>query len=229
MNNFTYIDILILAMIAIFIINRLRNVLGKKTGNESDIVEKFTQGKSTFKETIPDKEIKLTEHKKDTEALKKNFHNDNKINDILKIIYKFDVNFSTEDFIVGSKRAFEYIIKKYSSGESKPLKKLLSAKMYDTFNSQINERNKRTETLEITLIGIQEPSIVKAEIFKQTFARIIVKFITEQIQVTKNANDEVVDGDNNQILNITEHWSFIRNLKNKDPNWILEKIEENSK
>ena len=54
MNNIPYIDILILAMIAVFIINRLRNVLGKKTGNESDIVEKFTQRKNTFNESEPD-------------------------------------------------------------------------------------------------------------------------------------------------------------------------------
>ena len=54
MNNFPYFDILILAMIAVFIINRLRNVLGKKTGNENDIVEKFTQRKSSFKESDPD-------------------------------------------------------------------------------------------------------------------------------------------------------------------------------
>ena len=54
MNNIPYIDILILAMIAVFIINRLRNVLGKKTGNESDIVDKFTQRKNTFNESEPD-------------------------------------------------------------------------------------------------------------------------------------------------------------------------------
>ena len=54
MNNIPYIDILILAMIAIFIINRLKNVLGKKTGNEQDIVEKFSRGKTNFKESPPD-------------------------------------------------------------------------------------------------------------------------------------------------------------------------------
>ena len=100
--------------------------------------------------------------------------------------------------------------------------------MFDEFNLQINERNKKGENLEITIISIEKPNLIKAEIFKKNFARIIVKFITEQVQVTKNTANEVIDGDNNQILNITENWSFIRNLKSKDPNWILEKIEENS-
>tara|TARA_B100000287_G_C20445492_1_gene707365 strand:- start:128 stop:814 length:687 start_codon:yes stop_codon:yes gene_type:complete len=228
MNNFPYIDILILAMIAVFIINRLRNVLGKKTGNESDIVEKFTQGKSTFNESTPDKTIKSTKGSKTEKKSNENFHKDNKINDVLKIIYKFDLNFSTEDFILGAKRAFEYIIKNYSSGNAASIKKLLAPKMFDAFNLQINERNKKGDNLEITIISIEKPNLIKAEIFKKNFARIIVKFITEQVQVTKNTANEVIDGDNNQILNITENWSFIRNLKSKDPNWILEKIEENS-
>ena len=52
-------------------------------------------------------------------------------------------------------------------------------------------------------------------------------FDSEQVQVTKNSNDEVIDGDNNQILQIKEIWTFSKNLKSKDPNWILEEIEEN--
>ena len=59
MNNIPYIDILILAMVAVFIINRLRNTLGKKTGNEHDIANKFTRGKSDIKESSPDKVSKV--------------------------------------------------------------------------------------------------------------------------------------------------------------------------
>ena len=73
MNNIPYIDILILAMIAVFIINRLRNVLGKKTGNESDIVEKFTQRKNTFKESEPDS-VSDQKSAKLNNSVKKNLH-----------------------------------------------------------------------------------------------------------------------------------------------------------
>ena len=79
MNNIPYIDILILAMIAVFIINRLRNVLGKKTGNESDIVEKFTQRKNNFKESEPDSTSDQKVSKLDNN-IDKNHHSNKKIN-----------------------------------------------------------------------------------------------------------------------------------------------------
>ena len=73
MNSIPYIDILILAMIAVFIINRLKNVLGKKTGNEQDIVEKFTQGKSSFKESPPDNTSQIKNSKHMENCLSKGF------------------------------------------------------------------------------------------------------------------------------------------------------------
>ena len=82
MNSIPYIDILILAMIAVFIINRLKNVLGKKTGNEQDIVEKFTQGKSSFKESSPDKTSQTSRSKQKPSLNLKRYHADEKINNL---------------------------------------------------------------------------------------------------------------------------------------------------
>ncbi len=107
MNNFPYIDILILAMIAIFIINRLRNVLGKKSGNESDIVEKFTQKKSGFKESEPDK---ITKDKNiDNKVVNKIHHSDPKIDKSINEILKIDPDFDIKSFCDGAKKAFEFI------------------------------------------------------------------------------------------------------------------------
>ena len=92
MNNIPYIDILILAMIAVFIINRLRNVLGKKTGNESDIVEKFTQRKNTFNESEPDS-VSNQKVAKFNNSVKKNLHSNKKINSVINEILKIDDKF----------------------------------------------------------------------------------------------------------------------------------------
>ena len=102
MNNIPYIDILILAMIAVFIINRLRNVLGKKTGNESDIVEKFTQRKNAFNESEPDSvsNSKVTNLNND---IKKNLHSDKKINSVINEILKIDDKFEINSFCDGAK------------------------------------------------------------------------------------------------------------------------------
>ena len=84
MNNIPYIDILILAMIAVFIINRLKNVLGKKTGNESDIAEKFTQKRSTFKESEPDLVSTKKSLSPDNTKNTQNFHSNKTINRTIK-------------------------------------------------------------------------------------------------------------------------------------------------
>ena len=127
MNNLPYIDILILAMIAVFIINRLKNVLGKKSGNESDIVEKFTQKKSAFKESDPDSISNTTSFNN------KNMHKNKDVNSSLNGILKIDSNFDTSEFISGAKKAFEFILGQYSQNNLKSLENLLSKNMFDVF------------------------------------------------------------------------------------------------
>ena len=225
MNNIPYLDILILAMIAIFIINHLKNVLGKKTGNEQDIVEKYSRNKSNFKESPPD-QTSLSDHKERT-VKDVFFHNDPKINSDLREIYNQDENFDSKEFLDGSKKAFEYIIKNYSEENLEPLKNLLSSSIYKDFKSQIDARVKKSQNLDITIIGIKSAEIVSASL-KSKIALICVKFSSEQVQVVKDLEGKIVEGDNNQILSIDEKWSFSKNLKSKDPNWTLEKIEESN-
>ena len=226
MNNIPYIDILILAMIAVFIINRLRNVLGKKTGNESDIVEKFTQRKNAFNESEPDS-VSNQKVAKLNNNVKKNHHSNKKINSVINEILKIDDKFEISTFCSGAKKAFEYILTEYSSNNLKALERLVSKNIYKAFEDQINMRAKNKEKLEITVISVKDPEIKSVNLEKKYIAYFKLLFDSEQVQVTKNSNDEVIDGDNNQILQIKEIWTFSKNLKSKDPNWILEEIEEN--
>ena len=226
MNNIPYIDILILAMIAIFIINRLRNVLGKKTGNESDIVEKFTQRKSAFKESEPDsisdEKVTKLDHK-----IKKTFHSNKKINSVINEIIKIDNNFEINSFFEGAKKAFEFILTEYSNNNLKVLEKLVNKNIYKEFENQINLRTDKNEELEITVISVKNPEIKSVNLEKKYTAYFKLLFNSEQVQITKNSKGDIIDGDSNQILQIKEIWTFSKNLKSKDPNWILEEIEEN--
>ena len=226
MNNIPYIDILILAMIAVFIINRLRNVLGKKTGNESDIVEKFTQRKNSFNESEPDSVSDQKVSKLDNNV-KKNLHSDKKINSAINEILKIDDKFEINSFCDGAKKAFEFILTEYSENNLKALEKLVSRNIYKAFEDQIKLRTKKKEKLEITVISVKNPVIKSVDLENKYVAYFKLLFDSEQVQVTKNSKGEVVDGDNNQILQIKEIWTFSKNLKSKDPNWILEEIEEN--
>ena len=120
-----------------------------------------------------------------------------------------------------------FIIKKYSDENIKPLKKLLSASIFKMFDQQINNRAKKKENLDVSIIGIKEAKIEDVSL-KSNVASIKVKFSSEQVQVIKNDKGNIISGDANQILSIVESWFFSKNLKRNDPNWVLEKIEESN-
>jgi len=227
MNNFPFIDIFILAMIAVFIINRLRNTLGKKTGNESDIAQKFTQKPSKFTESNPDKEIEKSK-KQFRETSKVILHKNSSINEKLNNIVKLDPDFTVENFVDGAKKAFEYILIKYSEDDAKSLKPLLANEIFNNFSDQIKQREKKKEKLGITILKIDDPEIIDINIEKNKLCFIKLEFKSQQVQTTRDSKDKIIDGNDNLILNITELWTFSKELKNKNPNWVLEEIEENS-
>lgn len=227
MNNFPFIDIFILAMIAVFIINRLRNSLGKKTGNETDIAQKFSQKPSKFTESNPDKEI---ERSKNEVKEPKNIilHKNSSINEKLNSIVKVDPSFTVENFIDGAKKAFEYILVKYSENDLKSLKGLLAPQILTNFTDQIKARQKQKQILGITILKIDEPEIIDVSVIKNKLCFIKLEFKSQQVQTTKDSNNKIIDGNDNLILNISELWTFSKEIKNKNPNWVLEKIEENN-
>lgn len=228
MNNFPFIDIFILAMIAIFIINRLRNVLGKKTGNEADIAEKFSQKTSKFTESNPDKEVLENNNALKNPPDNNVYHKDKTTNKILKDVMKLNPAFNVDDFIDGAKKAFEFILTNYALNESKTLKPLLSKSIFDDFSEQIKDRVKNGNSLAITILSIDDPDILNAKLDKKNNCEISLEFKSQQVQTTKNKKGDVIEGNDNLILSISEIWTFSKNIKSKDPNWILEKIEENN-
>ena len=215
-----YIDILILAMIAIFILNRLRSVLGKKTGNEPDFVERITTRKNTSSETKPDLEINTKKTLKDHPI---DYKENSSLNEKLNYIKQKDKTFNLKIFLDGAKKAFEYIIDSYVNNKESELSKLLSGQILDEYKKEIKKRKKSNERLEIEIIELKEPVIKDVET-KGNIARIHVEYKSQQIQVTKNQNDEVVEGDLNQILSIKEIWIFSKKLNSKSPIWALEEI-----
>ena len=226
MNNFPYIDIFILAMIAVFIINRLRNSLGKKTGNESDIAQKFSHKSSKFSESNPDKEIEKSK-KQFREPKKTILHENSSINEKLNNIVKLDSDFTVESFVDGAKKAFEYILVRYSEDDIKSLKPLLATEIFNNFSDQIKQRQNKKHQLGITILKIDDPEIVDINIDKNKLCFIKVEFKSQQVQTTRDSKNKIIDGNDNLILNIKELWTFSKEIKNKNPNWVLEEIEEN--
>ena len=223
MGNIPFFDILILAMIAVFILNRLRNVLGKKTGNEKDISQNLNV-KTKLKETKPDRELNLKMNKDLNKSLY-NLHEDRDINKALNAIKKIESSFELENFVDKAKKAFEYILNAYSANNLKNVKILLDEKIYQGYQKDIEKRIKKKENFEITIINIKEPIIKHAKVVDKK-AQITLEYESEQIHLLKNSKGDIIEGDSNQILNISEQWTFSRELKSRNPNWKLLSISE---
>mgnify|MGYP001339018368 FL=1 len=195
-NNFGYIDIILLGMIAGFIILRLRSILGRKTGHEPKIYPSFAEKKFN----VPNSDIQNV--KKD-----------------LSILEGQD----KKQFLKGAEVAYESILTSFAAGEINKLKLLLTPDMADNFEQDIVERNKKNIKSEFTFIGMKDSSVEKYEKIKnELFAS--VKFVSEVISVKKDVNGKIIEGNPDKIKLVTDYWKFSKNVLKKGPNWYLSEI-----
>ena len=197
-NNFGYLDLILLAMIAGFIILRLRNVLGRKTGHEGKVVSNLSEKKfEEFKKTIKLK-------KQPTE---------------------FDTN-QKKQFLKGAEIAYETIINSFAKGDKKNLKDLVTEEMNKNFESAIEERNSKNIKSELTFIGIKSSTIEKFEKTAEALF-FTVKFISEIISFKKDKDNNVIEGDPNKIKTVIDRWKFTRRISSMNPNWYLAETKTN--
>jgi len=197
-NSFGYLDIILLAMIAGFIILRLRNILGRKTGHQDKVYSGFSDKKfDEFKE-----KIKSQTKKSETE---------------------FDME-QKKQFLKGAEIAYETIINSFAQGDKKSLKDLLTKEMRENFESAIEERNTKKIKSELTFVGIKSSVVEK---FEKTATALFftVKFVSEIISVKKDKDDNVIEGDPNKIRTVIDRWKFTRKTSSMNPNWYLAEIK----
>ena len=197
-SNFGYLDIILLAMIAGFIILRLRNILGRRTGHEEKIYSNFSQ-----------RSFKKSETKTNTRPNEQDgeFNNEEK-----------------KKFIKGAEIAYETIITSFAKGDKKSLKDLLTKKMAENFNSAIDERVSQKIKSELTFVGIKSSAIEK---FEKTAGALFctVKFVSEIISVKKDQNNKIIEGDPDKIKTVIDKWKFTRPTSSSSPNWYLSEIK----
>ncbi len=197
-NNFGYLDIILLAMIAGFIILRLRNILGRKTGHQEKVFTNFNDKKfEKFKEEIAKKQNKKTTELDSSQK---------------------------KQFLKGAEIAYENIITAFSKGDKTGLKNLLTKGMADNFNSAIEERKTKKIKSELTFVGIKSSTIEK---FEKTAEALFftVKFVSEIISVKKNSENKIIEGDPDKIKTVIDHWKFTKKISSSSPNWYLAEIK----
>ncbi|MFC3053632.1 Tim44/TimA family putative adaptor protein [Kordiimonas pumila] len=207
-----YIDIIIIAMIAGFIILRLRSELGKKTGNEplppaagrGPVIDGYSE-----KVDAPHTEHAVLDMESNQE-----------LRDFYKDIRKYDSHFDPVAFKEGATNAYGMILEAFWAGDKDTLKGLLDDSVYEQFSNAIDERAKNELTLENRLLDISNAKIASGHM-AGNIAELTLQFTAEIVAVTRDRDGKVVDGDVSDASELNDMWTFARNIRSDDPAWML--------
>ena len=192
-SQFGFIDIILLAMFAGFIILRLRNILGRKTGHQGKPMSRyFPRGMETLQDIENNEAIKSGNV--DEEAKKQ--------------------------FLKGADIAYEQIITAFAKGDKKSLKSLLGKEMYEDFSEVIDERKKKDHNYETTFIGVKSSKVLEFKKIENIY-KVTVNFVSEIITCVKDKNNQVIEGNPDTIKTVNDVWKFSKNMWSQDPTWYL--------
>ena len=218
-DGFAFIDIILFAMVAVFLILRLRGVLGRRDGHDGARRNPFSP--PPREETSDGKVVALPDHSaaaadeapQDAEA-------DSPLEAGYADIRKADQGFDPKDLLSGARMAFEMILGAFAEGNADALKPLLSPEVFGNFSRAIQDREEAGEVLEQTLVGINSSDIVEA-FMDGAIANVTVKFVSDQVNVTRDRDGNAVAGNAESAVAVTDFWTFARDSRSRDPNWTL--------
>ncbi|APX22686.1 MAG: Tim44 domain-containing protein [Rhodobacteraceae bacterium] len=218
--NTPIVQLLVLAGIAIFLILRLRSVLGTRDGFEKPPAPAQSQrdtAKPDFEviEGGPDRDIidHVPENSPAAEALAK--------------MKRAEPSFSVSEFLSGARGAYEMILMSFDNGDISDLKGFLSDELYESFEEVIEARRQQGLTIEAEFVGVREMNLVDAT-FDETerLAEITVKYVGELTSVVKNSEGEVIEGSATAVKRQKDVWTYARRMGSDDPNWQLVATDE---
>ncbi len=197
-----FVDILVFAIIAIFLGFRLRSMLGKRTGFEQPTVRQ-----ADFKSDFSDKmQRPVDDMPLDGEGV--------------SAIRAADASFNDADFIKGASGAYEIILQAFADDDMDALRPLLGYEINTVFADSIRDRLKAGEKLSIDLKSLDKASIKSASL-REGVASITVEFLSRQLRVLKSESGDILDGDLDKIEAFSDLWTFERDISSTDPTWLL--------
>ena len=225
---------LVVALVAIW---QLRKVLGRRTGDDEARIDQQLRARADRERaaaaqgkvvTMPRREREEPSNAvtadplaaTQAEARVKTFSADPAVETGLLAILRADGSFDPEHFLKGSRQAYEMIVTAFAEGNRKLLKDLLSREVMDGFAAAIADRERRGEVIDQSFVGIHKADIVEAEL-KGGTATVTVKFESQLISATRSKSGEVISGDPQKIGDVTDVWSFAREIGTRNPNWRL--------
>ena len=192
-NQFSFIDIILLAMFAGFIILRLRSILGRKTGHQGRPTSGyFPKGMEVLKDIENNEAIRT-----------------GNVNEEAK-----------KQFLKGADIAYEQIITSFAKGDKKSLKRLLGKELFADFSEVIDERKKNQIKHETTFIGLKSSKILEFKKIENIY-KVTVNFVSEIITCVKDKNNQIIQGNQDTIKTVNDVWKFSKNMWSQDPTWHL--------
>lgn len=230
-DGFYFFDIVLFAMIAGFIVYRLRSVLGRRHGEEKQRPNPFAgprggahrqgAGSQTGAGTAQggDNVVHLPERNRGMD-LGGADDGATSLAAGLAQIKAADPTFGEKEFLQGARSAFEMIVIAFAKGETDTLKPLLSDEVYENFADAIRDRERAGESLETSIEDFKDVDLLEARM-KGATALVTVKFVTEQINVTRDGSGDAIEGSPDKAEEVVDIWTFSRNTRSRDPNWAL--------
>jgi predicted lipid-binding transport protein (Tim44 family) len=220
---------IIFLALAVFIFLRLRSVLGRRTGRERPPYDPYS-ARDAVRSPAGEKVVTLpprpaepvqrpTErNQSSTERWKDIAETGSTVASGLDAIAAADPNFDAKHFITGARAAYEMVVTAFAGGDRRQLRSLLSPEVYDGFDRHIGEREARGETVETKFVSIDSSTITAAELRNRT-AQITVRFVSKLVSATRDRSGAVIDGNAEKVTDVTDVWTFARDISSRDPNW----------
>ncbi len=211
------IQVIVLAGIALFLVLRLRNVLGTRAG-----YEKPTETAAPAPAHRRDRSFEVIEGGTSDPDIADFIDADSEPGRALAEMKRVDRDFSVSDFSHGSRQAYEMILMAYENGDLETLSQYLSPEVYQPFADAIEARRAKGYTVEANFAGVREVKLLDARFDPATNeGDITMRFKGELTSVVRDPEGRVVEGDPREIRQQTDLWTFTRNMASDNPNWQL--------
>lgn len=231
------VSTIVFALLAIFVVWKLRSVLGSRTGNERPPYDPFqrTGRRDVGPTPAPGdgKVIQLPGSVRDPAATgspnagtvkpdrwTSYAEPDSKVWEGLDAIAAIETEFDPEHFLAGAKGAYEMIVVAFAAGDRQTLRSLLAKDVLDSFETAITHRQEGGEKVETTLVSLDKADIDDAQLRDRT-AQISVRFSSKLITVTRDRTGKIIEGSPDTIVDMTDVWTFAHDAGSRDPNWKL--------
>lgn len=221
---------LIFLALAVFVIWRLRSVLGQKTGAERSPFKPVdrsqteptarTEGDNVVRLPGADRVQPDRTAKPEPRDWRGIAEPGSAIAQGLEAVVQVEPNFDPRAFVEGARSAYEAIVIAFAKGDRKTLRSLLSREVCEGFEREIDAREGRREVVETTFVSLDKAEIVAVDV-KNRVAQVTVQFLSHLITATRNASGQVVDGSAETVVEVPDVWTFARTLGSRDPNWQL--------